>query len=71
MEPSGPNPGEIRGARGRTRPPDYDGLATWQLGDTIAVATYAALFNSNPRFTAPQALILDDAHAAEDYVASR
>lgn len=50
--------------------PNYTGLDLWQGGDVVAVTTYAALFNYNPRFTAPQALVLDDAHAAEDYVAS-
>jgi len=49
--------------------PEYEGIDRWQSGDVIAIGTYAALFNYNPRFTAPQALILDDAHAAEDYVA--
>ncbi len=49
--------------------PEYSGLDRWQNGDVLAVSTYSALFNYRPRFTAPQALILDDAHAAEDYVA--
>lgn len=49
--------------------PEYAGLDLWQGGDAVAVSTYSALFNYNPRFTAPQALILDDAHAAENYVA--
>jgi hypothetical protein len=37
---------------------------------TIAVTTYSALFNSNPFFNKPQVIILDDAHAAENYIAS-
>lgn len=49
--------------------PNYSGLTRWNNGDAIAVSTYAALFNYNPRFTAPQTLVLDDAHAAENYVA--
>lgn len=49
--------------------PDYGGLADWQRGERIAIGTYASLFNYNPKFTAPQTLILDDAHAAETYVA--
>jgi hypothetical protein len=48
--------------------PTYDGLWRWQDGDTTAISTYSSLFNYKPRFTAPQALILDDAHAAESYV---
>ena len=36
----------------------------------IAVTSYSALFNSNPYFDDPHLIILDDAHAAEQYVAS-
>ncbi|SKT79382.1 DEAD/DEAH box helicase [Mycobacteroides abscessus subsp. massiliense] len=50
--------------------PNYDGLPHWQSSDAIAISTYSALFNYNPKFTAPQTLILDDAHAADGYVAS-
>lgn len=49
--------------------PSYAGLDRWNNGDAVAISTYSALFNYSPRFTAPQALILDDAHAAENYVA--
>ena len=49
--------------------PEYEGLTSWQGGDAVAISTYAALFNYRPRSTAPQTLILDDAHAAENYVA--
>jgi hypothetical protein len=49
--------------------PTYDGLDRWQSSEAVAVSTYSALFNYRPRFTAPQVLILDDAHAADDYVA--
>lgn len=48
--------------------PEYKGLDLWQGGDAVAISTYSSLFNYNPRFTAPQVLILDDAHAAEGYV---
>ena len=36
----------------------------------IAITSYSALFNSNPFFDDPHLIILDDAHAAEQYVAS-
>lgn len=49
--------------------PTYDGLDSWQDGDAVAITTYSSIFNYRPRFTAPEALILDDAHAAEGYVA--
>jgi hypothetical protein len=49
--------------------PDYEGLSDWQRGERIAISTYASLFNFKPKFSSPQTLILDDAHAAENYVA--
>ncbi|MGA2164634.1 MAG: DEAD/DEAH box helicase [Solirubrobacteraceae bacterium] len=50
--------------------PNYDGLEDWQEGRAVAVSTYSSLFNYRPKFTAPEALVLDDAHAADEYVAS-
>lgn len=51
---------------------DYDPAAKtrYQTGATIAVATYSALFNTNPFFDSPQLIILDDAHASENYIAA-
>jgi Rad3-related DNA helicase len=51
-------------------PSGYEGLDHFRLGEAIGVTTYKAVFNTNPRFTDPQAMILDDAHAAEDHIAS-
>ncbi len=42
----------------------------YQAGDVVAVSTYSSLFNINPFFDDANALILDDAHAAETYVAA-
>ncbi len=36
--------------------------------DSIAVTTYNSLFNINPWFDEPDLIIVDDAHAAENYV---
>ena len=36
----------------------------------IAVTTYSAIFNTNPRINSANLLILDDAHASEDFIAS-
>ncbi|MBM0744054.1 DEAD/DEAH box helicase family protein [Phormidium sp. CLA17] len=44
--------------------------SSYQTGKTIAVAPYSAFFNTNPFFDSPQLIILDDAHAAENYIAS-
>lgn len=50
----------------------------WDAGDfteyaraqAIAITSYASIFNTNPRLSDAQTLILDDAHAAESSVAS-
>ena len=44
-------------------------IGDYHLGEAIAITTYSALFNVNPKFTDPQIVLLDDAHAGEDYVA--
>jgi hypothetical protein len=48
---------------------DPSSKTSYQTGKTIAVAPYSALFNTNPFFESPQVIILDDAHAAENYIA--
>jgi hypothetical protein len=45
-------------------------FAEYQESKAIAITTYSGVFNSNPRINDPQALILDDAHASESYIAS-
>jgi hypothetical protein len=44
--------------------------ADYQAGRRLAVTTYSALFNSYPFFDSPNVIIADDAHAAENYIAS-
>lgn len=41
----------------------------YTTGNKIAVTTYSSLFNVNPFFTNPDVVIIDDAHAAENYIA--
>ncbi len=43
--------------------------ALWLSNDAIGVTTYSALFNTNPFFQSPNVIVLDDAHAAESYIA--
>lgn len=43
----------------------------YQDGDRVAVTTYNSLFNTNPFFENPDIIIVDDAHAAENYMASQ
>ena len=42
----------------------------FQRAQAVAIAGYHQVFNSNPRLDSAQTLVLDDAHAAEDAVAS-
>lgn len=39
-------------------------------GERVAVTTYSSLFNTNPFFSDPDVVIVDDAHAAEAYISS-
>ncbi|MGB3402468.1 MAG: DEAD/DEAH box helicase family protein [Microcoleaceae cyanobacterium] len=41
----------------------------YRNADTIAVTTYSGLFNTNSFFDNADVIILDDAHAAENYIA--
>lgn len=45
--------------------------AAYTDGDRVAVTTYSSLFNTNPFFEDPDVVIVDDAHAAENYIASQ
>jgi hypothetical protein len=40
-------------------------------GDRVAVTTYNSLFNTSPFFVDPEIIVVDDAHAAENYIASQ
>ncbi len=44
--------------------------AEYQNADRLAVTTYNSLFNTNPFFDSAQTIIVDDAHAAENYIAT-
>ena len=44
--------------------------AAYDNGERLAVTTYSSLFNTNPFFEDPDIVIVDDAHAAENYIAS-
>ncbi len=43
--------------------------AEYRNAETISVTTYSALFNTNSFFDDANVIILDDAHAAENYIA--
>jgi hypothetical protein len=48
-----------------------DAKAAYTAGERVAVTTYNSLFNVNPFFVNPDLIIVDDAHAAESYIASQ
>jgi Rad3-related DNA helicase len=45
--------------------------AAYENADRVAVTTYSSLFNTNPFFSDAEIVILDDAHASENYIASQ
>lgn len=45
-------------------------FSEYQSSRAIAVTTYSAIFNINPRLRDAQTLILDDAHAGENFMAN-
>ena len=51
---------------------EYDptAKAEYQNADHIAVTNYSSLFNTNPFFNNADVIIVDDAHAAENYVSA-
>lgn len=42
----------------------------YQQAQSIAITTYSGIFNTNPKINDPKLIICDDAHAADNYVAS-
>jgi len=49
---------------------DPSSVAKYENAKNIAISTYSSLFNVNPFFNNPDIIIVDDAHAAENYIAS-
>ena len=57
---------DLTGSHTKWNPADE---VSFRQGDAVAFVTYSAVFNARPHITA-QTLVLDDAHAAEGYVAA-
>jgi hypothetical protein len=45
-------------------------FSEFQSSNAIAITTYSGVFNSRPRIGDAQCLVLDDAHASENYIAN-
>ncbi len=58
----------VRGFTGSKQNYDPQARADYQDGDRIGITTYSSLFNSSPFFLNPDVIIIDDAHAAENYI---
>lgn len=55
---------------GRQKDYDPDDYTAYNTAAKIALTTYSAVFNINPKIDNAECLLLDDAHAAENYIAS-
>lgn len=53
---------------GSKRDYSVSSIGDYRTSEALAVATYSALFNTNPFFDEPHVIILDDIHAAEDHI---
>ncbi|WP_067220976.1 DEAD/DEAH box helicase [Stappia indica] len=45
-------------------------VTAYKTGAAVAVTTYSGLFNTRPFFEDPDLILIDDAHAAENYIAN-
>lgn len=60
---------KVHGFSGSKNDYDKDAVAEYLNCERIAVTNYSSMFNSAPFFDDPHVIILDDAHAAEQYIA--
>ncbi|MGO7088122.1 DEAD/DEAH box helicase [Rhizobium leguminosarum] len=58
----------INGFTGSKRDYDPQARAEYRNADRVAVTTYNSLFNTSPFFSDPDVVVIDDAHAAENYI---
>jgi Superfamily II helicase len=49
---------------GRQRDYDTNDFIRYESARAVAITTYSAVFNTNPKIDTPQTLVCDDAHAA-------
>jgi hypothetical protein len=54
---------------GKQRDYPADKFSEYEMGNAVAITTYNGVFNTNPRINDAQAIILDDAHSSETYIA--
>lgn len=61
---------QANGFTGKTTSYSPQARTEYKTAEKIAVTTYSSLFNTNPFFNDADVIIIDDAHAAENYIAS-
>ena len=59
----------VRAFTGSQKNYNSEAKAQFQSGEVVAVTSYGGLFNANTFFDEPNLIPLDDAHAAENYLA--
>ncbi|WP_457774741.1 DEAD/DEAH box helicase [Phycobium rhodophyticola] len=59
---------DVLGFTGSKKNYDPSAIAEYRQGRKLAVTTYQSLFNINPFFNDAETIIIDDAHAAENYI---
>lgn len=60
----------VLGFIGSAQEYDQTAKANYRTADSIAITTYSSLFNTHPFFSDTDVLILDDAHATENYIST-
>lgn len=61
---------KVTGFTGSNADYNFADKISFSKGDTIAITTYSSIFNSNSYFSDADILILDDAHASENYISN-
>ncbi len=59
---------KVHGFTGKKSEYNKDAVAEYLNCERVAVTNYSSLFNSGPFFNNPHIIILDDAHASEQYI---
>lgn len=58
----------VQGFTGSVKHYSPEARSAYQDGNSVAVTTYNSLFNTNPFFKDADVIVIDDAHAAENYL---
>lgn len=60
---------QVNGFTGKASNYDPVARSEYRTAEKIAITNYSSVFNTNPFFSDADVLIIDDAHAAENYIA--